>query len=129
VADVRAPTPSAAAEIVMAAAMEHLQYLQQAGKRLNQTMLHLLAAYSPPFGNSPKAADLDISFCNPRSSGPAFRRFSEEMTLTMQRMVTTKRLQLGGLQRQLQALDPMVRVQHLKQKAHSAHLSFEIDRP
>jgi len=116
VADVRAPTPSAAAEIVMAAAMEHLQYLRQADKRLNQAMLHLLGAYRHRLETVRRQPILTSPFAILGQAAQHLDDLSEEMTLTMQRMVTIKKLQLSGLQRQLQALDPMVRVQHLKQK-------------
>ena len=124
VADVRAPTPSAAAEIVMAAAKEHLQYLEQADKRLNQAMLHLLGAYRHRLETVRRQPILTSPFAILGQAAQHLDDLSEEMTLTMQRMVSTKRLQLGGLQRQLQALDPMVRVQHLKQKLHqlTSHL-------
>lgn len=42
VADVRAPTPSAAAEIVIAEKHQQLQNLQQWQRRLQQTLLHLI---------------------------------------------------------------------------------------
>jgi exodeoxyribonuclease VII large subunit len=116
VADIRAPTPSAAAEIVMAAAVEHLQYLKQADKRLNQAMLHLLGAYRHRLETVRRQPILTSPFAILGQASQHLDDLSEEMTLTMQRMVSTKRLQMAGLQRQLQALDPMVRVQHLQQK-------------
>jgi exodeoxyribonuclease VII large subunit len=116
VADIRAPTPSAAAEIVMAAAVEHLQYLKQADKRLNQAMLHLLGAYRHRLETVRRQPILTSPFAILGQAAQHLDDLSEEMTLTMQRMVSTKRLQLAGLQRQLLALDPMIRVQHLKQK-------------
>lgn len=116
VADVRAPTPSAAAEIVMAAAVEHLQYLKQAEKRLNQTMLHLLGAHRHRLETLRRQPILTSPFAVLGQAAQHLDDLSEEMTVAMQRMVATKKIELSGLQRQLQALDPMIRIQHLKQK-------------
>jgi len=124
VADVRAPTPSAAAEIVMAAAVQHLQYLGQADKRLNQAMLHLLSAYRHRLDTVRRQPILTSPFAILGQASQHLDDLSEELTESMQRAIVTKRLQLAGLQRQLLALDPMVRVQHLKQKLSqlTAHL-------
>ncbi|MBS0648306.1 MAG: exodeoxyribonuclease VII large subunit [Verrucomicrobia bacterium] len=116
VADVRAPTPSAAAEIVMAAAEEHLQYLRQAGKRLHQTMLHLLGVHRHRLEALRKQPILTSPFAILGQAAQHIDDLSEEITLSMQRMVATKRLELQGMRRQLQALDPSVKVQHLQQK-------------
>jgi exodeoxyribonuclease VII large subunit len=116
VADVRAPTPSAAAEIVMAAAEEHLQYLHQAGKRLHQTMLHLLSAHRHRLEALRRQPILTSPFAILGQAAQHIDDLSEEITLSMQRMVATKRLELQGMRRQLQALDPSVKIQHLKQK-------------
>jgi exodeoxyribonuclease VII large subunit len=124
VADVRAPTPSAAAEIVMAAAAEHLQYLRQADKRLNQAMLHLFGSYRHRLDTVRRQPILTSPFAILGQAAQHLDDLSEELTESMQRVASTKRLQLAGLQRQLLALDPMVRVQHLKQKLSqlTAHL-------
>lgn len=42
VADLRAPTPSAAAEMVMAERSQQVAFIEQAGRRLAQTMRHLI---------------------------------------------------------------------------------------
>jgi len=116
VADVRAPTPSAAAEIVMAAATEHLHYLAQANKRLNQSMLHFLSGYRHRLETVRRQPVLTSPFAILGQAAQHLDDLSEDLSQTMQQSVVTKKLQLAGLQRQLLALDPMVRVQHLKQK-------------
>ncbi len=116
VADVRAPTPSAAAEIVMAAADEHLKQLHQTDKRLQQAITHLLGAYRHRLETIRRQPILTSPFAILGNAAQHLDDLSEEMTLTLQRTIATKKLQLDGFKRQLLALDPMVRVQHLKQK-------------
>lgn len=45
VADVRAPTPSAAAEIVISEKMNHLQFLKKMEKGIGQALLHLVSKH------------------------------------------------------------------------------------
>jgi exodeoxyribonuclease VII large subunit len=116
VADVRAPTPSAAAEIVMAAADEHLKHLHQTDKRLQQAMSHLLNAYRHRLETIRRQPTFTSPFAILGNATQYLDDLSEEMTLALQRTLATKKLQLEGLKRQLLALDPMVRIHHLKQK-------------
>jgi exodeoxyribonuclease VII large subunit len=124
VADLRAPTPSAAAEIVMAAADEHLKYFGQMEKRFNQTILHLLATHRQRLDAIRKQPILTSPFAILGNAAQRLDDLSEEMLESMQRVVATKKLELQGLKRQLLALDPLVKVQHLKQKLAqlTAHL-------
>jgi exodeoxyribonuclease VII large subunit len=116
VADLRAPTPSAAAEIVMAAAEEHLQLLRQIDKRLNQGMLHMLGAYRHRMEMLRRQPILTSPFAILGQASQQLDTLSEEITESMLRFVSLKEMQVEGLAKQLQMVNPLSKVQQLKQK-------------
>lgn len=124
VADLRAPTPSAAAEIVMAATEEHLKHLSQMEKRFNQTIDHLLKTYQTKLDAVRKQPILSSPFAILGNAAQRLDDLSEEMTQAIQRELATKKLKLEGLKKQLSALDPLVKINHLQQKLSqlTAHL-------
>ncbi len=116
VADVRAPTPSAAAEIVMAAAEEHLKHLSHMDKRLYQTLSHLLKNHRQRLESLRRQPILSSPFAILGSASQRLDDLSEELSAATKRVILTKKLELQGAQKQLQVLDPRIRVNHLKQK-------------
>ena len=124
VADLRAPTPSAAAEIVMAATEEHLKHLSQMEKRFNQTIDHLLKTTQAKLDVIRKQPILSSPFAILGNASQRLDDLSEEMTQAIQRELATKKLKLEGLKKQLSALDPLVKINHLQQKLSqlTAHL-------
>lgn len=124
VADVRAPTPSAAAEIVMAAADEHLKHLHQTDKRLQQSIMHLFGAYRHRLEIIRRQPILTSPFAILGNASQHLDDLSDEITEALQRSIATKKLQMDGLKRQLLALDPMTKIQILKQKLNqlTSHL-------
>lgn len=124
VADLRAPTPSAAAEIVMAATEEHLKHLSQMEKRFNQTLLHLLQTHRAKLDAIRKQPILSSPFAILGNASQRLDDLCEEMTQAIQRELATKKLKLEGLKKQLRALDPLVKINHLQQKLSqlTAHL-------
>jgi exodeoxyribonuclease VII large subunit len=124
VADVRAPTPSAAAEIVVAEKIQHLSHLMQTKRQLQQTVQHLLRAcrhrldgiarqpvFSSPYailGNAAQRLD-DLNF---------------QIAASAKNTLQSKKLRLQGIERQAAALKPSLQVQALKQKLGqlAAHL-------
>lgn len=124
VADLRAPTPSAAAELVMAASDEHLKHLMQIEKRLTQTIYHLLGAYKDRLNVLRKQPILTSPFAILGNASQQLDDLSEEISQGLKQLLALKKLQLQGLEKQYQALDPTIRIQHLKQKLAqlSAHL-------
>lgn len=124
VADIRAPTPSAAAEIVMAAADEHLKYFNQMEKRFDQTMAHLLSAYRHQLDSLRKQPVVTSPFALLGNASQRLDDLSDQLTESMQHLVATKKLELFGIQKQLQVLDPLVKIQNLKQRLHqlTSHL-------
>jgi exodeoxyribonuclease VII large subunit len=124
VADLRAPTPSAAAEIVMAATEERLKHLSQMEKRIHQTLRHVLTTHQAKLDAIRKQPILSSPFAILGNASQRLDDLSEEMTLAIQREIATKKLKLEGLTKQLRALDPLVKINHLKQKLAqlTAHL-------
>jgi exodeoxyribonuclease VII large subunit len=116
VADVRAPTPSAAAELVVSEKAQHIHALDQMRTRLQQTLLHLmkqarhrLERYSHhPLLTSPY-----------NLLGQYEQKIDDMRTALdegMKRRITTCRLQLEGRQRQAGALSPYNKVIEAQQQ-------------
>ncbi len=116
VADVRAPTPSAAAEMVIAERAHQVQFLSQAEKRLVQNMTQLLRQYRQ------RLRDL---LRHPLLASP-----TKLLGLWMQRLddlrqaldqgldvrLKNLRLHLTALHRQALSLRPSVQIRHLRQR-------------
>jgi exodeoxyribonuclease VII large subunit len=93
VADVRAPTPSAAAELVVAEKQHHLDHLTLAQKRLQHALRH-------PIEQAAQKLD-DIGF---------------QITSALQQKIGNKKIQLMGLRRQAEMLKPSNQISISKQK-------------
>ena len=119
VADLRAPTPSAAAEIVMAAADHHLGQLLAFQKRFDQLMTHHLTSHRQKMTLLQRHPLLSSPYALLESASQRLDDYTEEFDQTMVQIVQTCRLKLDGLQRQLTALNPQVRINHLKEKLKS----------
>lgn len=124
VADVRAPTPSAAAEIVMAAAEEHLHHLTHIDKRLYQTISHLLNSHRHHLDIIRRQPILSSPFTILGNAAQRLDNLYEELGTATTRVVMTKKLELQEAQKRLQLLDPRLKVHQLRQKLFqlTAHL-------
>jgi len=146
VADVRAPTPSAAAEIVIAEKEGHLRFLAQVRERLLHTMRHLAAAGSQRVDDlSDKVAfaqgqllrqkkDLlaalqrQVALSSPLSQllqhVQRLRSLSGQIRAAQGQLLRHKRELFGGIKRQIDLINPLGQVQSLKEKVRqlSAHL-------
>lgn len=124
VADLRAPTPSAAAEIVMAAADQHLSHLLAFQKRFDQLITHHLASHRQKISLLQRHPLLSSPYALIESASQRLDDYTEEFDQTMLQIVQTKKLKVEGLQRQLSAMSPQMRINHLKEKLKSltAHL-------
>jgi exodeoxyribonuclease VII large subunit len=124
VADLRAPTPSAAAEIVMAAADQHLSHLRAFQKRFDQLMGHQLMSARQKISLLQRHPLLSSPYALIESATQRLDDYTEEFDQAILQVLQTKKLKLDGLLRQLGAMSPQVRINHLKEKLKSltAHL-------
>lgn len=116
VADLRAPTPSAAAEIVIAEKEKELQFLAQMRRRIQETTRLIVKS---------RKEQLRAIKRQPALSSPDFLlgKFSQmiddakdDLLTALQKQVQEKRLKLFALQRQAKAQSPLARLTLLKQK-------------
>lgn len=116
VADVRAPTPSAAAEIVIAEKTHQLNLLSQMLKRMQQTVhqlirhdkQRLIGILRHPVIQSPYAL-----------LGPWIQRHDQilmDLDAAMQRKLVQQRLLLEGKKMALASLNPLMRLKHTREK-------------
>lgn len=114
VADVRAPTPSAAAEIVIGEKAHLVQHLEQTEKRLIYTLRHLLLEGRQRLKNYQRQP----AFASPYHFLGVWMQklddFREDFDRAIQQLHQRKRLQLHAYERQAQALKPTLRIQQLK---------------
>lgn len=116
VADVRAPTPSAAAEIVIAEKSQQLAHLLQIQRRLQQHLQHtilqgrhrLTGVLRHPFFTTPYAL-----------LGQWMQRtddYREDIDQAMRQKLVNWRLKLDFFNRQAQSLRPYTKIDHYRQK-------------
>lgn len=119
VADLRAPTPSAAAELVMAAADQHLSQLGAFQKRFDQLITHHLSTHRQKISLLQRHPLLSSPYALIESASQRLDDYTEEFDQTMLQVLQTCRLKLDGLKRQLSAMSPQIRINHLKEKLKS----------
>jgi exodeoxyribonuclease VII large subunit len=93
VADLRAPTPSAAAEMVIAEKSQHLQHLILSQKRLKHSLQHRVEQASQRLD--------DLNF---------------QITNGLKQKIGAKKIHLTGLRRQAETLKPSAQIAASKQK-------------
>lgn len=116
VADVRAPTPSAAAEIVISDKNQQLDYLANLKRRLQQTSMHLVqknrlhlnGLLRHPLLAYPK------TFLEWRMQ--RLDDFRADLDQYMQQFIQIKKHRIEICAKQALALRPMVKIDHFKQK-------------
>lgn len=116
VADVRAPTPSAAAEIVIAEKSQYLRHFTQMQQRMQQTVLHgikqcrnhLLGIIKQPILVSPYGILAQWI--------QKIDDFREDFDQTLQQKLNKHQILLDSRRRQLFALKPTTKIIHFRQK-------------
>lgn len=115
-ADIRAPTPSAAAELVLKEKEQQLQFLTQAKSRTSQQALSLLLRLRQQLGSLKK---------NPYIASPYLllaRRMQQlddlksQMQLAATSFLKQKRLHLLSLEKQKNSLEPSLQIRQQKEK-------------
>jgi len=118
VADVRAPTPSAAAEIVASERIHHLQFLKKMQESLSHALLHQLKYFKERLERW-KAHPL---FASPYALlGLPLQRLDDlrdKLDDKMKELVHHRRLLVHSKQRETDALKPTAQLRHIRQKMH-----------
>ncbi|HEV8051961.1 MAG TPA: exodeoxyribonuclease VII large subunit [Parachlamydiaceae bacterium] len=116
VADLRAPTPSAAAEIVIAEMSQQLTHLAQIKKRLQQTVYQLIRQDRHRLVGLMRHPALQTPY---GILGPWLQRLDtllQNSDDTMKQTLISKRLQLESKQQLLYTLNPKLRLAAFKEK-------------
>lgn len=116
VADVRAPTPSAAAELVIAEKSQQIDYLKGVRKRIAQTLSHLIQQNRYrliSFSQHPRFIH-PLSMIELRMQKLDDHRMDLEQTMLQQ--LQLKRHLLNAKSQQAQALKPTNQIGHFKQR-------------
>lgn len=116
VADVRAPTPSAAAEIVMAEKLHQAQHLQKLQQGIKHALMHQLK-----HGRQQLKGMIRHPFLsNPYTLlGPFMQQQDEWQTVldaTIERMVQNLKQKLAILDHRIHALKPSTQIGHMRQQ-------------
>lgn len=115
VADVRAPTPSAAAEIVSAEKVQILQQMQQLQKRMEQTLRHRMIQDRHRLDGLRKQPVLASPYGILGVWMQKFDDLQQALDRAMRMRLSHVKLQLQGRHHQVAALNPAARILHLKQ--------------
>ncbi|MBA3815743.1 MAG: exodeoxyribonuclease VII large subunit [Parachlamydiaceae bacterium] len=116
VADVRAPTPSAAAEIVIAEKSQHLQHLMQTQRRMQQTVIQLIRQDRHRLNGLIRQPLLQSPF---GLLGPWVQKLDSlrsDADETIFRSIETYKLKLESKTQQLHSLKPTAKLAHYKQQ-------------
>lgn len=119
VADVRAPTPSAAAEIVMAEKAQHLLHLEQSRRRLLQAIGHLIRQDRRRLEGLLKQPVIQSPYV---ILSPLLQRLDEHtdrINEAVQNKLTFLKQRLDSFRKQLIALQPSAQLRHIRHKLQS----------
>lgn len=116
VADVRAPTPSAAAEIVIAEKTHQLTHLSQVQRRMQQTMQHLIRQRREQLNGLRKQPIFVSPYTLLGGWMQQLDALKQDIELAMKQQMKHKRLVLEARQRHMQALQPSAQITHMRQK-------------
>lgn len=125
VADLRAPTPSAAAEIVVAEASQQLTHLQQMQKRMQQTVKQLIRQDRHRLAGMLRHPVLSSPY---GVLGPWIQKLDglrQETDDTVRQHVALQRVHLGAKKQRLLSLNPLVRLNVFKQRIAALEKSID----
>lgn len=116
VADVRAPTPSAAAELVSADKAHQLVQLSHKQKQLYQTLNHLIRQRRHQLNGVLKQPVLTTPYAILGRRMQQLDDMRQDIDVQMQQLIGRRRLILEGKSHQVQALRPSAKIVHFRQK-------------
>ena len=116
VADLRAPTPSAAAEMVIAEKQVHINHLAQSRRRIQQMTLGLIRQHRVRLTGLQRQPLLSSPYAILGKYHQMRDELITELQHRMKAMLQNKQMHLLMLKKQMLALKPTVQVQLLKEK-------------
>ncbi|MBS0616490.1 MAG: exodeoxyribonuclease VII large subunit [Verrucomicrobia bacterium] len=116
VADVRAPTPSAAAELVSAEKAALLQALYQMTQRFDLSMHHILHRYEEKLYSMQRQSAFSSPFALLGTAAQRLDDLQMQIDLGLQQRMSLAKTQLQTLDRMKEALSPAQRIPLLRQK-------------
>lgn len=116
VADIRAPTPSAAAEIVIADKLEQLNHLEQIKRRLHQSITHQLVHYKQLLHSIRKQPMLSTPYYLLGSWMQRLDDIRQQCDLLIRQEVHKRKMLLEANYKRTQTLKPSTQIAHLKEK-------------
>ncbi|MBX3719235.1 MAG: exodeoxyribonuclease VII large subunit [Parachlamydiales bacterium] len=119
VADVRAPTPSAAAEMAIAEKAQQLQFLKQSHARMTYAVKALASQHRKILERFQKSPHMRSAYTLLGTHLQRIDDFRNTLDLGMRQQLQKKQLQLQSLAKQSEALKPITQVHSLKQRLAS----------
>lgn len=116
VADVRAPTPSAAAEMVIAEKAHQLKLFRDAGRALQQTTLHLIRNAQEKLNGILRHAVFLSPYGFLELKMQKLDDMREELERQMKDLFRNWKLKLTHLQKQNESLNPSAKISHFREK-------------
>ncbi|MBY0528734.1 MAG: exodeoxyribonuclease VII large subunit [Rhabdochlamydiaceae bacterium] len=116
VADIRAPTPSAAAELAIGEKTQQLQFLKQTHLRLTQTTCSLLAHHKKMLERTQKAQILTSPYPLLGTYAQTLDGIREDIDLAAEQLLKQHQFKLLALAKQATALKPSSQIQMLRDK-------------
>lgn len=116
VADVRAPTPSAAAEIVLAEKNQQLTFLLKAKAQINQVTLGLVSSLKKQIFSLQKNPYLASPYLLLAKKIQELDDRKAQLNFSMTSILSQKKMKLLALDKQKKALEPSFQIQTAKKK-------------
>lgn len=116
VADLRAPTPSAAAEIVSAETAQHLQHLKQLQQRFDHFLFHFIQQKKQRLSDIKRHPLIASPYALLGNSMQRLDEIKSRFSHSFKNYFKHKKMQLEAKQNQAEALKPTAKITHLRQK-------------
>jgi len=116
VADVRAPTPSAAAELVLSEKKQLLDYLLQSKARISSNAIELLGRLKQKVKSAQKNPYISSPYLLLSKKLQEFDDKKMQLNLFMTAVIKQKKIRLLALEKQKNILEPSRRIRDLREK-------------
>lgn len=126
VADVRAPTPSAAAELVIAEKSQQLRHLSQMHRRMQQTVIQLIRQDRHRLQGVMRQPVLQSPFGLLGTWMQKLDLLRQDVDEAIIRKLSTQQLLVAAKRQQLQSSKPTAKLDHFRQKLISWNKNLEV---